>query len=275
MAIRGLIYLNNSIKRYKYASIIYMNPTEIKELLAKNGDDPIEVLKAVQGYYECPKDADGKRLGKLVGYAGKYEAADNNKKQYVGDVYINFARAEQYPIVMNHFMEILKNKLEKDSTTLEFDIVCGPQMGGVVAASIFALVMDKRYICAEKEITAVKTETMREQSKLVFGRHTLNQGDRVVIMEDVLNNFSTTKETIELIEGAGGTVVGIIGLLNRSPNIENEYDYTGSNPRKIPVIALVRKDIKEYKQDDPFVSEDIAKGNVSLKPKSEWSSLVK
>jgi orotate phosphoribosyltransferase len=252
-----------------------MNPIEIKELIAKNGDEPMEILKAVQGYYECPKDANGKRIGKLVGYAGKYEAEGGTKKQYVGDVYINFARAEQYPTVMHHFMEILKNKMGGEKNIGEFDIVCGPQMGGVVAAAIFALVMDKRYICAEKKITAIATETMREQSELVFGRHTLNQGDKVVIMEDVLNNFSTTKETIELIEGAGGTVVGIIGLLNRSPNIEKEYDYTGANPRKIPVIALVRKDIKEYKQDDPYVAEDITKGNVSLKPKSEWSSLVK
>jgi orotate phosphoribosyltransferase len=247
---------------------------EIKALIEKNGDDPIEILKAVEGYYECPRDAEGNRIGKLVGYAGKYEAADGTRKQYVGDVYINFARAEQYPIVMEHFMQILKKKLEGEKRIGAFDIVCGPQMGGVVAAAMFALVMNTRYICAEKEITALKTDTMREQSRLMFGRHTLNKGDKVVIMEDVINNFSTTKETIELIESAGGTVVGIIGLLNRSPIAGDEYNYTGENPRLIPVISLVRKDIKEYKQNDPFVASDIAKGNVSFKPKAEWSSLI-
>lgn len=251
-----------------------MGPVEIKELLDKSGNDPIEILKAVQGYYECPKDESGNRTGKLVGYAGKYEDADGNKKQYVGDVYINFARAEQYPTLMKHFMKILKEKIENNSEIGEFDIVCGPQMGGVVAAALFALTMDKRYICAEKKIITLATDTMREQSKLIFGRHTLNQGDKVVIMEDVINNFSTTKETIDLIEENGGTVVGIIGMLNRSPNKSDFFDYTGANPRQIPVISFIRKDITEYKQDDLFVKMDIEKGNVSWKPKNEWNSLI-
>lgn len=254
---------------------IPMKNGEINAFLEGNNMDPIEILKKVEGYYECPKDSDGNRLGKLVGYAGKYEDGDGNKKQYVGDVYINFSRAEQYPTLMEHFMKILKKRIEEENSILDFDIVCGPQMGGVVAAAIFALVANKRYICAEKKIMALATDTMREQSKLIFGRHTLNSGDKVVIMEDVLNNFSTTKETIDLIEENGGTVVGIIGMLNRSPIKSDFYDYKGANARQIPIISFIRKDILEYKQDDPFVKIDIEKGNVSWKPKNEWSSLIK
>lgn len=251
-----------------------MKSDEINTILEGHNLDPIEILKKVEGYYECPKDEGGNRLGKLVGYAGKYEGSDGNKKQYVGDVYINFSRAEQYPTLMEHFMKILKKRIEEENSILDFDIVCGPQMGGVVAAALFALTMDKRYICAEKKIITLATDTMREQSKLIFGRHTLNQGDKVVIMEDVINNFSTTKETIDLIEENGGTVVGIIGMLNRSPNKSDFFDYTGANPRQIPVISFIRKDILEYKQDDPFVKMDIEKGNVSWKPKNEWNSLI-
>ena len=252
-----------------------MNPMEIKVLLEKSEGDPIEILRAVQGYYECPKDSDGNRLGKLVGYAGKYEDSDGNKKQYVGDVYINFSRAEQYPTLMEHFMKILKKRIEEENMIEDFDIVCGPQMGGVVAAAIFALTTNKRYICAEKKIISLATDTMREQSKLVFGRHTLNSGDKVVIMEDVLNNFSTTKETIDLIEENGGTVVGIIGMLNRSPIKSDFYDYKGANARQIPIISFIRKDILEEKEDDPNVKKEVEKGKVSWKPKNEWSSLLK
>ena len=33
---------------------------------------PLNLVAACGGYYECPKDKDGKRHGPLVGYAGKY-----------------------------------------------------------------------------------------------------------------------------------------------------------------------------------------------------------
>jgi len=35
--------------------------------------DHLEILRRCGGYYGCPKDAAGKRLGPLVGYAGKYD----------------------------------------------------------------------------------------------------------------------------------------------------------------------------------------------------------
>lgn len=59
--------------------------------LALREKNPLAVLKALDGYYECPKDTAGKRLGPLVGYAGR----DNLGRQYVGDIYANFAVAER------------------------------------------------------------------------------------------------------------------------------------------------------------------------------------
>ncbi len=245
----------------------------IKESIEKHGNDPLIILKEAGGYYECPKDSNSKRLGPVVGYAGKYTDESGVKKQYVGDVYANFARAEQYPQAMEHFAKLLKEKLDANSLG-NFDLVVGPQMGGVAAAIMLALVSGARYACAEKEIIAMKTESMREQSKLIFGRHNIEQGDKVVIMEDVLNNFSTSEETISLIENNGGQVIAILALLNRSPNIDTSYEYKGTDARTIPVISFVRKDIVEYTQEDPAVKEDIEKGNVVLKPKSEWSTLM-
>jgi hypothetical protein len=43
---------------------------------------------------------------------------------------------------------------------------------------------------------------------------------------------------------------------------------------RIPVVSIVRLPINEYKQDDPAVAEDIAKGNVAWKPKPEWDRLM-
>lgn len=257
--------------------LAYMTIQEITQNIEKYTEDPLSLLKTVGGYYECPKDTTGKRLGPLVGYAGKYTDATGVKKQYIGDVYANFSKAEEYPVVLSHFAQLLKNKfelLQKEKGLPSFDVVCGPQMGGVAAAILLALTSGTRYVCAEKEVLALKTETMREQSRLIFGRHALKEGENVVIMEDVLNNFSTTKETIELIEKNGGRVIAILGLLNRSPHTEDSYEYTGEHTRQIPVISLVRKHILEYTQEDPTVLEDMQKGNVVLKPKNAWSTLM-
>jgi orotate phosphoribosyltransferase len=126
-------------------------------------------------------------------------------------------------------------------------------------------------------ITALKTSTSREQSELVFSRHDVEKGDRCVIVEDVCNNFSTTGKFVKLINSRGGIVVAIACFLNRSPNVDREYCLSLEGEAKvlqIPVISLVRKVINEWKQDDPAVAEDIAKGNVVWKPKDEWARLM-
>lgn len=230
----------------------------------------LETLKKLNGYYECPKDKDGNRLGPLVGYAGTYESA-GLKKQYVGDTYVNFAKADQWPIIMNQFASQLVTKLP-DSLLGDFiDVVCGPQMGGVSIAQMVALQLDCQYACIEKKITAFETAQLREQSKLIFSRHSISPGQNIVVAEDVVNNFSTTKTAIELIESKGAKVVGIIALLNRSPNLVKQYVYEG---REIPVISLVEMEIPEWKQEDPAVIEDVKAGNIVLKPKDEWDKLV-
>jgi orotate phosphoribosyltransferase len=247
-----------------------MNKNEINELLKNNGENTIGILHGLGGYYECPKDNTGKRLGPLVGYAGKYETSDGTKLQYVGDIYANFAIAEQYPNVMWHFAEILK---EKGAPILEtVDMIVGPQMGGIAIAQMLALAWEKRFAYIEKKVTQLATDTLREQAELKIIRHTVLPGEKVLIMEDVLNNFSTAKETIELIESNGGNVVAIGALLNRSNTVTDKYAY---KERIIPVISLLQKEIVEYKQEDIEVAGDIQKGNVVLKPKNDWARLMK
>lgn len=242
----------------------------ISELTEKFGNDILEILRILNGYYECPKDKEGKRLGPLVGYAGKYDGIDGKKYQYVGDVYANFAVAEQYPQLMHFFATRLCDKA-RSVTMVEADIFVGPAMGGISLATMLALVTGKRFAYIEKTITALATETMREQSELALIRHMIHPGEKVVIVEDVLNNFSTTKKTIKVIEDAGGEVIAILGGLNRSLTISKSFKY---NDREIPVHALVVKPITEYKQADHEVILDITNGNVVWKPKNEWSKLT-
>ena len=233
-------------------------------------DDHLETLRRCGGYYTCPK-AEGRRFCPLVGYAGRYDASDGSKKQWVGEVYANFAMAEEYPHVLFHYARRLKSLLLPYIG--DVDVFCGAPIGGYDITKMLGLVCGRRAVKAEKEVTALKTETSREQSRLVFARHAITLGLRYAIVEDVCHNFSTTAELVKLIESDGGIVSVIVCLLNRSLTVRKRFTIAPGDS-SYPVVSLVDVPIPEYRQDDPAVADDVAAGNVVLKPKNEWPRLM-
>lgn len=233
-------------------------------------DDPWEILKACGAYYCCPKDAFGKRLGPLVGYAGTYES----DKHWVGDAYVNFAQVERYPRnILQFFVRGLSDAL--DERGIEgVNVICGAFMGGIAVATCLAYEWDYACIYPEKKVIALATAGGREQSEMVFGRHEVEAGERVLIVDDVLNNFSTTAQLVSLIREQGGIIIGIAGILNRSPIVDTEFVLPDGTV--LPVVSFIHRQIPEYRQDDPAVVEDVARGNVVWKPKprKEWARLM-
>lgn len=230
-------------------------------------DRHFETLYNCGGCYECPKDAQGRRLGPLVGYAGKYDGPDGKKLQWVGDVYANFAKAEPYPNVLKFFAICLATELDAKVGLQKIDVFCGAPIGGYSLADALGLMNDMEVIKAEKKVVAVATSTSREKSELVFARHNIKRGAHYVIVEDVCNNFSTTAELIKLIAEAGGEPVGIACFLNRSPQFGTVF-------HTLPIMSVVRRVINEWRQDDPAVATDVVTGNVVWKPKDEWDRLM-
>ena len=235
------------------------------------------VLKHLDGFYECPKDTLGNRLGPLVGYAGSYES-HSGPKQFVGDVYCNFSVAEQHPFIIECFVEQLAHQLEKhfgdelhELITQDRIVIAGPQMGGVATGFMLARHLGCRFAYIEKKITQLANNDQREQSELAFIRHSVKKGDLVIICEDVSNNFSTTAKTIDVILAAGAKPLGLATLLNRSMTITNTFQHENT---QLPVIPLVHKPFDEYEQTNQFVLSDIEKGNVIWKPKNDWTPLA-
>lgn len=233
------------------------------------GAAPLDLMRRAGAFYECPKDAAGRRLGPLVGYAGR-DAAD---RQYVGDVYVNFAKAESRPRLLAVFSGRLATLLQErriDPTSVTG--FCGAPEGGKAFAYQLALDAGRSYIYPEKTITAAASATSREASGLVFGRHEPEPGQSWFIVEDVCNNFSTTAKLVALIESHGASVAGILCFLNRSATIDASFE-----PRPglaLPVVAVVRKPFEQYAQHDPAVADDIARLNVVWSPKKEWPRLA-
>ena len=255
-----------------------------RHVIKIEGGRHLETLGNCGGFYSCPKGPDEKRLGPLVGYAGDYDAFDGTRKRFVGDIYANFAKAEPYANVLRFFAECLSIPLDTQIGLANIDVFCGTPIGGYSLADALGLGNNIDMIKAEKKVLALATSTSREVSNIVFSRHDVEAGQRVVIVEDVCNNFSTTNQLILNIRHSGAEVVAIVCFLNRSLTVNDFYSpgkltlHSGEkldlSGLRIPVISLVHLPINEWKQNDPAVAEDIAKGNVVWKPKDEWPRLM-
>ena len=122
-------------------------------------------------------------------------------------------------------------------------------------------------IYAEKKVTEKGSEGKRDKTELVFDRHELAPGKRVILVEDVCNNFSTTEELCKLVDKHGSFVAGIACILNRS---------SADKFKDIPVFAIETIPTVQFKQEDPAVRDDIDRGNIEWKPKptENWLSLI-
>ena len=222
--------------------------------------DAYQILKDCNALYESPKDENGKYIGPLVAYAG----IDENGKNFVGFHYVNIAQAEQEYLPR---IELSKMMAEKITQVVgKPDRLIAAPMGGIIFAASTANFLECQVSFFEKKVIKLADEAnnTREESELIYKRHNLNPGDKVVLFEDLCNNFSTTEKMIETLKGMGAEVVAIACIFNRS----NKDELMG-----IPVIPVVHMPIPEYRQDDPEVKSILESGNIVLSPKKEWSRL--
>ncbi|MCX7970359.1 MAG: orotate phosphoribosyltransferase [Negativicutes bacterium] len=90
---------------------------------------------------------------------------------------------------------------------VEFDLVLGPAMGGILVAYELARQAGKPNIFCERD----------ERGQMTLRRgFAIEPGDRVLIAEDVTTTFKSCIETARLVSQWGGRVVGVAALVDRS-----------------------------------------------------------
>ena len=109
--------------------------------------------------------------------------------------------------------------------------VVAPALGGVIVAHEVARALGLRALFTERQDGAM---TLRR------GFH-LEQGEPVLVVEDVITTGKSTRETVDCVLDAGGKVVGIGALVDRSG---------GAVTFDVPKAALVTLDVKTYDPDD-------------------------
>lgn len=149
------------------------------------------------------------------------------------DRYVQCARLLQYPDKAEKAVRIIVDKLKN----VDFDIVVGPAMGGVIVSYEIGRQTGKPSIFAERENGVM---TLRRG----FG---IEKGQKVLIAEDVITTGKSSLETAETIKNYGGKVIGIACLVDRS-NSKIEY----------PIYSGVKLEIKTFDAEEcPLCKENI------------------
>jgi orotate phosphoribosyltransferase len=105
--------------------------------------------------------------------------------------------------------------------------IVAPALGGVIIGYVVAEALDVPSIFTERKDGAM---TLRR------GFH-IDEGEPIVIVEDVVTTGKSTRETADVIAQHGGKVVGFASILNRSGK---------ANPFDAPYEALLALDLDTY-----------------------------
>lgn len=108
--------------------------------------------------------------------------------------------------------------------------VISPAMGGLVIGQEVARQLGVRFIFAEKE-----------QGRLVLRRgFKIAPGEKVLVVEDVVTRGGRVEETIEIVRSAGGRVVGVAMIVDRSG---------GTADFGVPQFSLLRLHVETFPPD--------------------------
>ncbi len=238
--------------------------------------DSRQTLINCKGLYECPVDHEGNPSGPIVGYADKYDLGDGQEKNYVGLAYYNYSMADQWPAVNRWFARCLVNGPMKADEAVSAEshrwqpkmVILGAPWAGIKFSTAVAEELGCRHIFAEKKTLKVGLMAgERDEEELRMLRYDLHPGDLVWIGEELVNNLSTTKELVAIIEEAGAIYMGIMCVINRSwPEVRQ---FMGK-----PIFSVLHVPTPQYRQDDQFITAALDRGLPIIgKPKHDWEKL--
>ena len=139
------------------------------------------------------------------------------------DRYIQCALVLQHPRVAEQLCSALAAKLRHLGAT----VVAAPALGGVIVSHEVARALGLRALFTERQ----------EGVMLLRRGFSLAPGEPTLVVEDVITTGGSTRETMAAVEQAGGKVVGVGALIDRSG---------GMVDLGVPKTALVTLAVQNY-----------------------------
>ena len=116
--------------------------------------------------------------------------------------YFQCAKVLQHPEYLTAFSVMIADEFEEKAP----DVVISPAIGGVVLGTEVGTQLGCRTIFAE-----------RKEGKMVIRRgFHIDEGEKVLVVEDVITTGGSVREVMDLVENAGGNILGVGVLVDRS-----------------------------------------------------------
>jgi orotate phosphoribosyltransferase len=135
----------------------------------------------------------------------------------------------QSALVLQHpdRADLLGRSLARDLSPCEPDVIVGPALGGLIIGWEVARRLDVRGIFTE-----------RKDGEMCLRRgFAIEPGEKVAVVEDVVTTGKSTRETMAVLEAAGGKIVAVGALVDRSG---------GKAGFDVPFHALLRLPVEAY-----------------------------
>ena len=174
------------------------------------------------------------------------------------EFYLQSAKVLEDPRLAGRLADELAAIIEKAG--VEFDSVCSPALGGILAGYELARAAKKRFIFTERVDRVMSLRRGFEVRK----------GERFIVCEDIITTGGSALESARLIENLGGEVVGFAALANRGfckvANLAGSSAKAGAKlPADKPFFALGNFEFEIY---EPATCPLCVAGSKAIKPGS-------
>jgi orotate phosphoribosyltransferase len=157
-------------------------------------------------------------------------------------VYLQCAIALQSPAVAAEFGAAIAREFREQG----IEAVASPAIGGLIIGYEVARQLGVRFIWAE-----------REQGSMTLRRgFTVREGERILVVEDVITTGGSTRDTIKALAGRGAMVVAAASIIDRSG---------GDADVGVPRFSLATLSVPSTSADQ---CELCAQGGIAIKPGS-------
>ena len=169
------------------------------------------------------------------GFLGAPEQVD-----IIRDIYATYPQALRVvdPVMADHgqvyptYTPELCQAMAEKFKDANIETVVGPVTGGILLAHETGKALGTRAIFTE-----------RVDGKMTFRRgFSLHEGERCLIVEDIVTTGGSIKEVIEVVKAHGGIPVAVSMLVDRSGGKADFGD--------VPCTALLHMDVETYKPDE-------------------------
>lgn len=146
------------------------------------------------------------------------------------------------------------------------EVVAGPALGGIILSQWTAYHLSR---LEGREVLGIYAEKMEGEQILRRGYDKVVSGKKVLVVEDITNTGGSVKKVIGSVREAGGEVVGVSVIINRSPGdvTSESIGAEFSSLAEFPAEAFEEKDCPLCAKGVP-INTDVGHGKKYLEQKN-------